>query len=139
MRPQTRSDQHLDEPEFKGYYGHKEKVIIASKGAHSMIQATISEIKNRLSYYLRLVRGGAQIEILDRKTPVARLVHVASMTSDEGRSTWIKEIEQLGLVEPPAERGYPAGFFHVENMPSPPEETRTGVLQALLEERESGR
>jgi antitoxin (DNA-binding transcriptional repressor) of toxin-antitoxin stability system len=29
-----------------------------------MIQVSISEIKNRLSYYLRLVRGGEQIEIL---------------------------------------------------------------------------
>ena len=30
-----------------------------------MIQVSISEIKNRLSHYLKLVRGGEEIEILD--------------------------------------------------------------------------
>ena len=43
-----------------------------------MIQANISEVKNRLSYYLRLVKGGEQIEIPDRKTPLARIVQVSS-------------------------------------------------------------
>lgn len=39
-----------------------------------MIRANVTEIKNRLSHYLRLVRGGEEIEFVDRKTPLARIV-----------------------------------------------------------------
>lgn len=39
-----------------------------------MIRATISELKNGLSAYLRRVRSGETVLVLDRKTPVARLV-----------------------------------------------------------------
>ena len=39
-----------------------------------MIRATISELKNGLSAYLRQVKSGETVLVLDRKTPVARLV-----------------------------------------------------------------
>lgn len=39
-----------------------------------MIRATISELKNGLSAYLRRVRSGETVLVLDRKAPVARLV-----------------------------------------------------------------
>ncbi len=39
-----------------------------------MIRATISELKNGLSAYLRQVKSGESVLVLDRKTPVARLV-----------------------------------------------------------------
>lgn len=104
-----------------------------------MIQVTISEIKNRLSHYLRLVRGGEQVEILDRTTPVALLVHVAATSVHERTSSWIKEIEQLGVVSPPSERGYSREFLDMRSLPAPRRKVRAGVLRALLEERESGR
>jgi len=104
-----------------------------------VIQVTVSEMKNRLSYYLRLVRGGEQVEILDRTTPVARLVHVAAPSVKERRSSWIKEIEQQGVVSPPAERSYPRGFLTIKSLPASKRKGRLGVLRALLEERESGR
>ena len=37
-----------------------------------MKTATISEVKNRLSAYLRAVRAGETVLILDRDQPVAR-------------------------------------------------------------------
>lgn len=37
----------------------------------------IAELKSRLSEYLRRVRRGARITVLDRKTPIARLEPVA--------------------------------------------------------------
>jgi prevent-host-death family protein len=37
----------------------------------------IAELKSRLSEYLRRVRRGARITVLDRDTPVARLEPVA--------------------------------------------------------------
>jgi antitoxin (DNA-binding transcriptional repressor) of toxin-antitoxin stability system len=104
-----------------------------------MIQATVSEMKNRLSYYLRLVRGGEQVEILDRTTPVARLVHVAAPSANEKSSSWIKEIEQQGVVSPPVETTYPREFLTMKSLPATKRRRRLGVLRALLEERESGR
>ena len=42
-----------------------------------MIRTTISEVKNRLSAYLRRVKRGETVLIMDRKTPVAWLVPVS--------------------------------------------------------------
>lgn len=41
-----------------------------------MRQVRIAELKARLSEYLRMVRGGETVEVLDRDTPVAHLVPV---------------------------------------------------------------
>jgi prevent-host-death family protein len=43
-----------------------------------MLRANITEIKNRLSHYLRLVKGGEEVEIIDRKTPLARIVGIVN-------------------------------------------------------------
>ena len=82
-----------------------------------MIQVNISEIKNRLSYYLRLVRGGEQIESLDRKTPLARIIHVSQSANDENNETpWIKEMEGLGIITPPKKKGFPSELLSGENV-----------------------
>lgn len=41
-----------------------------------MKQVRIAELKSRLSEYLRAVRGGETISVLDRETPVAQIVPV---------------------------------------------------------------
>ncbi|MBL7211976.1 MAG: type II toxin-antitoxin system Phd/YefM family antitoxin [Desulfobacteraceae bacterium] len=97
-----------------------------------MIRVNISEVKNRLSYYLRLVRGGEQIEILDRKTPLARLIHVSQSDVGQNKTPWIKEMEQLGIVTSPQQRGLPPEVLHGEKK-------KTDVLKALLHERDTGR
>ncbi len=102
-----------------------------------MIQVNVSEMKNRLSHYLRLARGGEEIQILDRKTPVARLIHVSQLASDEKRASWIQEMIQLGIVTSPRRTGFPADIFRRNGIPS--EKKTSKVLEALLEERESGR
>jgi len=104
-----------------------------------MIQVNISEIKNRLSYYLRLVRGGEQIEIVDRKTPLARIIHVSQVSTGNNKPPWIKELERLGIVTPPETRGFPQEFLDKEELILPPENGKPAVLKALLEERDSGR
>ena len=45
---------------------------------HNMVmkQVRIAELKARLSEYLRVVRGGETIAVLDRETPVAQIVPV---------------------------------------------------------------
>ncbi len=42
----------------------------------TMKQVRIAELKARLSEYLRAVRGGESIAVLDRDTPVAQLIPV---------------------------------------------------------------
>ena len=41
-----------------------------------MKQVGIAELKARLSEYLRIVRGGESVAVLDRETPVAHIVPV---------------------------------------------------------------
>jgi len=41
-----------------------------------MKSVRIAELKSRLSEYLRAVRGGETIAVLDRETPVAQIVPV---------------------------------------------------------------
>ena len=46
-----------------------------------MKQVRIAELKARLSEYLRAVRGGETIAVLDRETPVAQIVPVRARTA----------------------------------------------------------
>jgi prevent-host-death family protein len=104
-----------------------------------MIRVNISEIKNRLSYYLRLVRGGEQIEILDRNTPLARMIHVSHADIENNKTPWIKEIERLGIVTPPKKKGFPSELLAKDKVILPREKGKPAVLEALLEERRTGR
>ena len=47
----------------------------------TMKQVRIAELKARLSEYLRAVRAGESIAVLDRDTPVAQLVPVRERSS----------------------------------------------------------
>ena len=53
-----------------------------------MKQATISELKAKLSAYLSEVRKGETVVVCDRKTPVARLI------------PYTQDTEELGIEEP---------------------------------------
>jgi len=100
-----------------------------------MIRVSVSETKNRLSHFIRLVRGGEEVEIMDRNTPVARIVHVSKSSTTEKRATWIAEAIRLGLITPPRNKELSPNFLErKERLPE-----GKGVLKALFEEREEGR
>ena len=82
-----------------------------------MKEAHIAELKARLSEYLRTVRRGEMVTVLDRDTPVARIV----------------PIRQPGLrVREPAPNAPP-----FKRLPFPaPLELKIDVLELLLEERQ---
>jgi len=61
-----------------------------------MEKATISQIKNSLSAYLRKVRAGKTVLVLDRNRPVARIVPVAA--SDRSGDERLAELERQGLI-----------------------------------------
>ena len=84
-----------------------------------MKEARIAELKARLSEYLRAVRRGETITVLDRQTPVARIV----------------PIRQPGLrVRKPV-----AGAPRPNQLIPPPSELKVDVLELLLEERQGPR
>lgn len=49
-----------------------------------MSTASVSDLKARLSAYLREVRQGGEVQVLDRGKPVARLVPLVADRVDEG-------------------------------------------------------
>lgn len=92
-----------------------------------MIQVNISEIKNRLSYYL------------SRITPLARIIHVSQAETENHETPWIKETERLGIVSPPPKKGFPPELLAKEKLISMGKKGKPAVLKALLEERDTGR
>ncbi len=84
----------------------------------TMIEVRIAELKARLSEYLRRVRRGQTLTVLDRDTPVARVVPYESG-------------ERLRVREPVGS----AGSLHAVRVP-PPAKLKVDVVEVLREERE---
>lgn len=61
-----------------------------------MTTVSISELKAGLSHYLREVRRGGEVQVLDRGKPVARLVAPAVEDDDELRARLIS----TGVIRP---------------------------------------
>ena len=94
--------------------------------------AKVSELKAQLSRYLDRVKAGEEVVITDRGTPVAKLVPFPAADDDEERR--LQELERRGLVR----RGTAKLRADFWDWPRP-KDPEGLVLQALLEERESGR
>jgi prevent-host-death family protein len=65
-----------------------------------MAQIRIADLKARLSEHLRAVRKGRTLTVLDRDTPVARIVPYAPEPLEVRRAT--RRIQDLALPPPPA-------------------------------------
>jgi prevent-host-death family protein len=86
-----------------------------------MKQVRIAELKSHLSEYLRAVRGGQTIAVLDRETPIAHLVPIG-------------ERAKLRIRKPP--RGTPPP----NRIPLPkPLKTNIDIVDLLMEERQNWR
>lgn len=97
-----------------------------------MEKATISQLKNRLSAYLKKVRAGQTILVCDRDQPVARLERVGGDAAGDDRLT---RLERAGLVRrAPARPPIPLARLRTGRV-------RTGrrVAEALIEDRRGGR
>ena len=89
-----------------------------------MTTASISELKANLSRYLREVRRGNEVEVLDRGAPVARLVPPAA-GDDEGVRT---RLIGAGLLRPG--RGGAAALLDTEPLALP-----ARLSEALADDR----
>jgi prevent-host-death family protein len=101
-----------------------------------MKTVNISTLRAELSAVLDAVRHGSTVEILDRTIPIARLVPVEPST--QGRHgeipPWLEKLARAGVVR--LGTGKPVADIIKKRPPGPP---HTGALDALLEERRSGR
>ncbi len=88
-----------------------------------MTTVSISELKANLSRYVREVRRGGEVQVLDRGAPVARLVPVAA-GGGEDRERLIAE----GVVRPG--RGEAASI-----LAEPPLALGVSLTRALAEDR----
>ena len=89
-----------------------------------MTKASVSELKANLSHYLREVRRGGEVQILDRGKPAARLVP-ADATADGGARD---RLVRQGVLRPG--NGDSAAVLE-----DPPLFLPTSILDALIEDR----
>ena len=103
-----------------------------------MIRATISEVRDGMSAYIRRVKAGESVLITERRTPVACLVPVAQVggsgkdadgNDEEAR---LLRLEQAGVVVRP---GYPLQGQSPLDALATPLPARAALLSALLGER----
>jgi len=97
--------------------------LLTSRHSSFMKTAPVTDLKNRLSHYLRLVARGENVTVLDRGRPVARLSRV------ESDDTELDALVAAGLARPPL-TPLPEDFL-VRDLPRP----RVSVVQALIEDR----
>ena len=95
-----------------------------------MEKTTISELKNRLSAYIKKVRAGQTILIFDRDEPVARL---EGIRHDDRAGDRIARLERAGLVR------RPTAAVPMKALRAAPAKPRRSVVQALIDERREGR
>ena len=107
-------------------------------GGEKLVRATISEVKNALSAYLRKVRSGESVLVLDRNTPVARIVPVGRDVESPRAANDVDEAAKVARLER-------AGVLSRRSTESPldvlgePFPSGARILEALLEERAEGR
>jgi prevent-host-death family protein len=96
-----------------------------------MRRTSIAKLKVHLSEYVDAVRAGKEIIVTDRNKPVARLGPATGSLRNEAR---LLGLIRAGLTRP-ARRPLPRDFWSRPR----PQDPKSRVLAALIEEREEGR
>jgi prevent-host-death family protein len=99
-----------------------------------MERVTIGKLRNQLSAYLRKVRAGETVLVLDRDTVIARLTPASDKEKADDR---IEQLTKAGLATPP--RDVEGREKTLRLLAGGPPRTRASALRLLLEEREEGR
>lgn len=98
-----------------------------------MSTVKISELKNRLSHYLRQVRRGESVLVCDRDQVIARIEPAGGSTPSATEDThWLDELERRGTIRRASVK-LPRGWLTRR-----PKVT-ADVVAALLDERSEGR
>jgi prevent-host-death family protein len=99
-----------------------------------MERADVAQLKARLSAYLARVRHGEEVLVLQRGKPTARIIPIdqTALSSDDDLQR-LRDLERKGVLTLGAP--VPDSYW---SMPLP-DASDNRMLEALLEERESGR
>jgi prevent-host-death family protein len=97
-----------------------------------MERVSISQLKDQLSAYLKKVRAGETVLVMDRNTPVARIEPIHQPADEASR---IAQLEAAGILLPP--KGPPLTINELRRLRVVAPGAR--VLEALLDERREGR
>jgi len=89
-----------------------------------MTTVPVTDLKNRLSHYLRLVARGEDVTILDRGRPVARITRI-----DIGDAE-LDALVAAGIANPPSARR--SKDFLTRTLPK----AKVSVQRALLDDRD---
>lgn len=92
-----------------------------------MQRIPISELKNRLSEFLRLVKRGETIEVLEHSIPIARIEGVRASARLPAQA--LDHLVREGLVRAPR-KGMEPGFWSF-----PPLPCVSDAARAVIEER----
>lgn len=105
---------------------------------YMMKTANVTTLRTHLSRILDAVRRGEEVEIYDRKVPIARLVPITPTTpARKGKiPPWLERQRRAGVMTigtckpvPEILKGFPPGTPMLGNL----------AVEALLEERRTGR
>ncbi len=58
------------------------------------------------------------------------MIHVSQADTENNKTPWIKEMEQLGIVTPPKKKGFPPEFLTRERVILAREKEKPAVLNA---------
>src|SRR3954451_14604794 len=101
-----------------------------------MRKASVTEVKNKLSEFLQLVRRGSTVRIYDRNRPVAEIVGIRELVpGDEDLA--LEDLEAQGVIRR-GKGSVPASIFS-EKPPRLSKGNEGSVLGLLLQERKQGR
>ena len=99
-----------------------------------MIRATISQVKDGMSAYLRRVKSGESVLVMERRIPIARIVPVGldaeggKEADNVDKAAKLARLEHAGIV---VRRGSGSPL----DVLGQPLRSGAGILEALLDER----
>jgi prevent-host-death family protein len=95
-------------------------------------KTNIAELKNRLSYYLGRVKKGETVLVMERNSPVARIVPIAppAQMAHAEQQAWLRRMEAQGVLRVGMGKGL------AEILTTRPSGKRpAGVVRTLIEDR----
>jgi prevent-host-death family protein len=93
-----------------------------------MKRVPVTQLKDRLSEYLRLVKRGETIEILERSVPIARIEAISPVSHSPSEK--LAQLVRQGVVT------RPIGRLDKSILSRPPIACKGDVVRALIEERD---
>jgi len=97
-----------------------------------VVPIKISELKNRLSHYLGLVRRGEAVLVSDRDEVIARIEPAGGRDRSDDSAEWLASLERRGILRR-ASRRLPRDW--IARAP----EVKADLVDAVIRERAEGR